>query len=390
MNEIGPLARAIAGGHPTVLLVDDDPRILETGKDILEDGGYAVETAADGAETLRRIEARDFNVVILDFQLPDATGLELARKIRERNPLTSMILMTGHASLEMAVQAIQEAVYDYLIKPVDPSQLKKTIAKALEQQSLTLENRRLLEDLKAANALMARLNALKMKMMKVMSHDLRTPLSSIRGYSELLKSGVKGKLTEVQKKMLEITIHEADHMNGLIGELLDLANIDAGNLVIETRDTPFDAILDKALARVRLASEMKEIPVELIVGAEPPVVKADAPRLIQVFSNLMRSALKYSSKGGKIFVNTRAKGDQIELEIAYSGQGFSREELDTLFVADRSMEEPKGSRDGLKIMLTIAREVIRAHHGEIGVESRGAELGATFWARLPVVKNVSE
>lgn len=374
----------------TILLIDDDKRILETAQDILEDAGYTVVTASNGAEALKAIHSQTFNVVLADFQLPDSTGLELARKVREQNDTTSVILMTGHASLEMAVQAIQEAVYDYLIKPVDPALLKKTIAKALEKHRLVSENHRLLEDLRKTNDAMARLNALKMKMLTVMSHDLRTPLSSIRGYSELLKSGVKGKLTDTQKKMLEITIQEADHLNGLIGELLDLANIDAGRLSIEMRPTGFDLLIDKAMGRVHLASEMKEIPIEVIMGAASPMVKADLARMVQVISNLLRSSLKYSSKGGRIFVHTLEKDGHIELKVSYAGQGFTPEEMKTLFIADKSPDEPKGSRDGLRVTLAIAREILAAHGGAIGVDSRGPDHGASFWLKLPVAKEEHE
>src|SRR5580698_5032939 len=140
-----------------ILLVDDDRHILDTLRDILEDAGYDIETATTGAQATAALDRRHFNLVVVDFQLPDATGLELARKVRERNDFTLVILMTGHASLEMAVKAIQEAVYDYLIKPVDPAQLKRTIEKALDQQRLKLENKRLMQDLQQSNEKMARL-----------------------------------------------------------------------------------------------------------------------------------------------------------------------------------------------------------------------------------------
>ncbi len=375
--------------NPAILLIDDDPLILETAADILEDAGYPVTKAANGADAMRALTQAAFPVIVADFQLPDTTGLEIARKAREIDETTSVILITGHASLEMAVKAIQESVYDYLIKPVDPAQLKKTVDKALEKQCLTSENRRLLGDLRSANEAMKRLNSLKMKMLTVMSHDLRTPLSSIRGYSELLKSGVKGKLSDTQKKMLDITIQESDHLNGLIGELLDLASIDAGHLTVDLRPTSFDQILDKAMARARLASEMKEVPLELVVGADMPMVKADLPRLVQVISNLLRSSLKYSVKGGRIFLHTFLKEETIELKISYAGQGFAPEELKTIFNAEKSPDEPKGSRDGLRITLAIAREVLAAHGGLLHVDSRGPENGASFSLTLPISKDVN-
>src|SRR5258708_7303429 len=243
MSETNILHDRIEAGAPWVLLVDDDVNILDTAKDILEEAKYTVDTASTGAAALKLLGEKQFNVVVVDFQLPDSTGLELARKIREHNIDTCVILMTGHASLEMAVKAIQESVYDYLIKPVDPAQLQRTIEKALEKQRLTLENKQLLHDLRTTNETIAKLDSLKSKMLTVMSHDLRTPLSSLRGYSELLKSGVKGRLTEVQKKILDVAIQESDHMNGLIGDLLDLASIDAGRLKLDTRPVVFEDVM---------------------------------------------------------------------------------------------------------------------------------------------------
>lgn len=386
MSEDSELYSRILTGSPAILLVDDDKNILDTAKDILEEANYAIAVASNGAGALEQLGKKHFNVVVVDFQLPDSTGLELARKVREHNPSTCVILMTGHASLEMAVKAIQESVYDYLIKPVDPAQLQRTIEKAIEKQRLTLENQQLVKDLKQANEAMGRLDSLKSKMLTVLSHDLRTPLSSIRGYSELLKSGVKGKMTDAQKKMIDITIQESDHLNGLIGDLLDLASIDAGRLNIETRAVRFEEVIDKAIPRIRLVSEMKEIPVDVSVESPLPMVQVDFPRMVQVISNLLRSSLKQSVRGGKVYLNVREKGGAIEARITHNGQGFSTEQLKGLFVSTKAAGEPNGSQDGLRIGLAIAREILHAHGGDIGAESRGSDHGVTFWVRIPVMR----
>ena len=375
---------------PSILLVDDDKNILDTARDILEDAGYGVETASRGEEAVAALDRRAYNIVVVDFQLPDTTGLELARKVRERHEFTLVILMTGHASLEMAVKAIQEAVYDYLIKPVDPAQLKRTIERALDQQRLKVENARLLSDLRAANEKMTRLDALKSRMLKILSHDLKTPLSSIRGYSELLKSGLKGKLSEAQKKMVEITIQEADHLNGLIGDLLDLAQIETGEFNLDRRPASCDQLLDKAVQRTRLIAEMKEVPVEVIVASELPEIAIDMPRMVQVMSNVIRSALKHSSRSGRIFLNVVQKNNAVDIRVSYVGMGFSAEQLHGLFTpVIRPHGEPADSLDGLRIMLALAREVIHAHGGEIGIESRGADQGATFWMAIPVTAEIT-
>jgi signal transduction histidine kinase len=387
MSNPTELYARLSEGTPAILLVDDDANILDTAKDILEEAHFEISTASNGAKAIELLDQKAFNVVVVDFQLPDLTGLELARKVRERNDFTLVILMTGHASLEMAVKAIQEAIYDYLIKPVDPAQLQRTIERALAQQKLVLENKTLLEDLKNANETMARLDTLKSRMLTVLSHDLRTPLSSIRGYSELLRSGVKGRLTENQKKMVEITIQEADHLNGLIGDLLDLANIDAGHLNLDIREVPFEDIVEKAVSRVKLVSEMKEVPLEVVLPAPLPSVSADLQRMVQVVANLLRNSLKYSARGGRVYVNAVENGDQVELKISYGGQGFSSDKLNSIFAILRGQSDPHGAQDGLRVTLALAKEVVQAHGGEIGLDSRGEDQGGTFWIKLPKMRS---
>lgn len=387
MVDANDLHERIEAGKPWVLLVDDDANILDTVKDILEEAHYVIETALTGAQALKRLDEQDFNVVVVDFQLPDGTGLELARKVRERNEDSCVILMTGHASLEMAVRAIQEAVYDYLIKPVDPALLQRTIEKALEKQRLSLENKKLLNDLRHANQAMARLDDLKSKMLTVMSHDLRTPLASIRGYADLLSSGTKGKLTEGQKQILQITMHEADHINGLIGDLLDLASIEAGRLTLDTRPVKFGEVILKSLPRVKLSGDMKGVSIDVAPGAPSAVVEVDVNRLVQVLSNLIRGAIRHSPKGGRVFVNTVEKESMMEVRISHAGQGFTREQLAALFPSDNNLGEQDGThQDGFRIGLAIGREILHAHGGEIGAESQGIDQGATFWLKVPIAK----
>jgi signal transduction histidine kinase len=388
MSEVNPLIEHIDAGTPWVLLVDDDRNILDTAKDILEEAKFVVVTAGTGAQALSEIERKAFNVVVVDFQLPDLSGLELARKIREQNADTCVILMTGHASLEMAVKAIQEAVYDYLIKPVDPAQLQRTIEKALEKQRLALENKQLIQDLRAVNEATRRLDSLKSKMLKVLSHDMRTPLSSIRGYSELLKSGVKGRLTDAQKQTLDITIQEADHINGLISDLLDLAQIEAGHLSLDRHLVNFGEIMQKVLPRSKFVSEMKEVSIDVTLPSPSVPLQVDMARMVQIFSNLLRNALKNAPRGGRVFLNAAVKDGQLEVRISHAGTGLPPDQLKSIFEwSSISVPGPQGTQqDGLRLGLAIAREIVHAHGGEIGVESAGLDQGNTYWVRLPIAK----
>jgi K+-sensing histidine kinase KdpD len=113
---------------------------------------------------------------------------------------------------------------------------------------------------------------------------------------------------------------------------------------------------------------------------------------VQVLCNLLRGAFKQTSRGGRVYVHGIEKGGDVELKVSYAGVGFSAEQLNTIF--DWNQEpagnQAPGAKDGLRIGLAIAREILHAHNGDIGVESRGLEHGATFWLRIPVSKNGKE
>ncbi len=113
-----------------ILLVDDDANIRDTAKDILEDAHYAIVTASDGAEAMREIAQSPFQLLIVDFNLPDGSGMDLAKKARLALPLAKIILLTGDSTLDRS-QIDSSTVYDYLVKPVDPTHLLAVIAKAL-------------------------------------------------------------------------------------------------------------------------------------------------------------------------------------------------------------------------------------------------------------------
>jgi sigma-B regulation protein RsbU (phosphoserine phosphatase) len=130
-----------------ILLVDDDPGILETLVDIFEDMGYEADTAATGAQALEKLGGRFFNLALLDIQLPDMQGTELLAQVRERQPETVCIMATGNASLPTAVESLNRGAYAYLQKPIEVPEVKATVRRALQQQRLELENRALLLEL---------------------------------------------------------------------------------------------------------------------------------------------------------------------------------------------------------------------------------------------------
>ncbi|MDD5688256.1 MAG: response regulator [Elusimicrobia bacterium] len=136
-----------------LLVVDDDDSIREMLSTILKRAGYEVFSSANGSSAIKEARNCFINLAVCDYNLPDITGLQIAKELKVINSDTNIILMTGQATLEMAIEAIRGDVDEYLIKPIDPGLLKRAIKSSLEKQWLVIENRRLLKELKDANPL---------------------------------------------------------------------------------------------------------------------------------------------------------------------------------------------------------------------------------------------
>lgn len=190
--------------------------------------------------------------------------------------------MTAHATLDMAVKAIQADVYDYLIKPIDSNQLKRSLDNALEKNHLTLENKRLMETLQKTNAELVRDRSTEvLRFPSIVSHDLRSPLTSIRGYAQLIQMK-EGVTPDQMTKFLSIIVSQSDHLAGLISDLMDIVSIEAGKLRVDKIPVVLTEILASVEARMAALATPKKIQFKTVIdGTETsghsPRPKTDRP-----------------------------------------------------------------------------------------------------------------
>ncbi|MFH1414749.1 MAG: diguanylate cyclase [Elusimicrobiota bacterium] len=193
-----------------ILIVDDDTGITSTLTFILEDKGYEVASVETGNRAVEILKSDLYDLVLVDYKLTDTTGIELAREINKINRDISIILITGHASLDSALEAIKENIYDYLLKPVDMNNLLLIINRALEKQRLNNENKRLMKELKEKNKELARLS---------ITDDL-TGLYNQRNFYKKLDEEMERALR--QKHDLSLLFIDIDHFksyNDMVGHL---------------------------------------------------------------------------------------------------------------------------------------------------------------------------
>jgi signal transduction histidine kinase len=216
-----------------------------------------------------------------------------------------------------------------------------------------------------------------------MSHELRTPLNSIIGYSEVLLDGVDGDLTEDAEEDVEAIYTSGKHLLNIINEILDLAKIDAGQMELRRTEVSLVKLLEEIVHSSQIL--VKEKPVELRLVEESPIpsILADPLRMNQVMLNLLSNAIKFTEQGS-VSVHYGLKDDYtVHVEVRDTGMGMSPEQLAVIFERFRQVDGSTTRRaGGTGLGLTITRQLIEMHGGNIGVESTVNE-GSTFWFNIP-------
>jgi PAS domain S-box-containing protein len=252
---------------------------------------------------------------------------------------------------------------------------KERVARAdaeAAQQALAEQNERLRE-----------LDRLKDEFISLVSHELRTPLTSIRGYLELLLDGGAGDLTEDQSRFLAVVDRNSKRLMHLVGDLLFLAQIEAGKLALELGELALDGVVAEAVEAAKPIADDRGI--ALRASLEPaPTMLGDRGRLAQVLDNLVSNALKFTTEGGSVDVRMSANEDQAVIEVVDTGIGIAPEEQEHLFERFfRSSEATERAIPGTGLGLTIAKAIVERHEGTIEVESAAGE-GTTMRVRLPL------
>ena len=210
------------------------------------------------------------------------------------------------------------------------------------------------------------------------SHDLKTPLTSIQGYSQAIVDGTSPDPVESASVIHE----EAARLNRMVVEITDLARLQDGRLSLKLVDLDLSLIIQAVGERLKIVAEKKDI--DLRVEADPlPPVKADGDRLAQVITNLLSNALKYTPRGGRVRAKTQVNNGGVELIVQDSGIGIHKDDLPRIFERFYQVDKTRGPRRGTGLGLAISREIVQAHGGTISVSSAGENQGTTFTLWLP-------
>ncbi len=247
------------------------------------------------------------------------------------------------------------------------------------QNELAEANRVLVQ----ANAELQSLDELKNNLLANVSHEIRSPLVSIRGYADLIKSGSSGPVTDRQKKQLEIIVANVERLTALVDDLLDSARLHRGVIRLKVERCDVNGLLEAALLRIEPKAAKKSITLRSEIHPGCQHIMADPRQLDQVIENLLGNAIKFTDKGGLVRAVTAPEGDGVTITISDNGVGIPSSALERVFERFYQVDSSSTRRfSGLGLGLSLCKTIVERHGGSIGLEYTLGE-GTTVRVSLP-------
>jgi NtrC-family two-component system sensor histidine kinase KinB len=230
-----------------------------------------------------------------------------------------------------------------------------------------------------------RLDEMKSGMLSLVSHELKTPLTSVRMGVHLMLEEQVGSLNNKQTELLLAVRDESDRLQTIIDDLLDMGRLETGSVQLDLRPESVEGLISAAVAHLESSFRDKGVELATEIAEQTPPVLADPARIEYVFANLFTNALKYTDPGGHVRVSAKAEGENVRFVIEDSGIGIPQEYLSRVF--DRFFRVPRGNQpSGAGLGLAIAKEIVEAHGGAITVQSQegqGSRFSFTLGAAGP-------
>jgi two-component system, response regulator PhcR len=387
---------------PCLLVVDDEPDLVQSVKDLLR-LDYNVLIATRAREALSILEREHVQIVMSDQRMPEMTGVEFLKRVKEAYPDAIRLLFTAYADLSAVIDAINQGnVYRYLSKPWEPDELHAVLNQAMDKYRLQAERKQLIQEvqeknrqLESANVELQRANDLKRAFIKVASHELRTPLTLVLGLSEFAHK--QGRLPAPMDDWLAQIYQASTRLNDRVDSIVKLHLAGRFERPLQPTDVPLDELCRGAAQEVHsfIAERKQHLALDLPAGLGR--VSVDRDKIHDCIVQLLINAIKFTPDDGAIRVEARRprEGGAV-IAVTDTGQGIDPASLPHVFdpfftrfdVSRHSSGTFEFGRRGLGLGLTVVDVFVKMHGGRVRVESKLNE-GSTFTIFLPAAPQSS-
>lgn len=354
-----------------ILVIDDEQNIRDGCRSILEDEGWIVDTCGDGEGGIEMVKQGSYDLALVDLKMPGVGGIEAIHSIRGIDVSIMIIVITGYATVESAVEAMKQGAYDFIAKPFSPDQLVIVVRRAIEKREVE----------KSAEYLRKQLERLRMDFVAMVSHELRSPLSSVTQQLMALEQLEK---IEKGKKLLDGALDTLKELRELVEDLLEVSRIEAGRIVEEKVSTDLSRLMAETAGFYSTKAHQNNVKLVIDLPAGGMEAFVDPKCIRRVLDNLIDNAIKYSNEGGKVCVTGKCLAREVEICVEDSGVGISPENLPLVFERFYRIRDAKTRGvGGSGLGLSIVRGIVEAHNGKVEAESEQGK-GSKFRVILPI------
>ena len=364
-----------------LLIVDDNSNNRAAISYWLDEENYEILHAVDGVSALKIIEAFIPDIILLDYHLPGMDGVEVCQKIRANKKLPFIpIIMTTTYAPEASIMALEQGADEFIVMPIMPSELTSRLRAMIRLKKAVSDSAELIKQ----NKKLQELDKIKSNFVSKVSHELKTPLQSVLGYTDILMEGLQGELNYQQKLMIKQIREGGEQLLNIISQLLDFENIEKGDFSVNTEVFSVENIFNHLSQVMDPLAIKKNIKLNFVLEDKNTELESDKNIVERILMNIISNSIKFSNENTKILISAKDLNEEIiEFKIIDEGIGISKSNISYIFdkfwQADDSITRAYG---GLGIGLALVKKLVTVLGGKITVDSKPNK-GAVFKVILP-------
>ncbi len=375
-----------------ILVVEDEEIIRLMFRQSFETWGFQVDVAENGKEAFEKCQSNSYHIVVTDLNMPVMDGMELLKRVKSKWPFMEVIVITGFATIESAIEAMKLGAYDFILKPVNFDHVQFTINKGYQKIKSQAEN----AELRQLNNQLIELNELKDKFLYITNHEIRTPLTIIKGYLDVLHSLIPESDPDVSE-ILDILENTTSELHDMVDRMHTLEGLEKSKVSVPTRRLDLKKIISKVYHEMVGLYNSRNIDLKVFLDKRPLQVRGDYRQVRLVLRELLQNALKFTPDSGKVRVRLELKDDEIHYTVKDSGVGIPFDKQDIIFERFYEIQDVINHRTskrefmggGLGIGLSLIREIVNSMGGRIMLESEPGN-GSLFCIILPYYHEIAE